>query len=568
MAFAAVVIAGCRGHEAASNVMSEAGAPAGDGGTEPDTDPPLPPNTPGVEVRFGRVRGVAPFLAFADARATKHAGVARPFHDLAYVWDFGDPGAGTWQFSGQSKNTDVGPLAGHVYEKPGKYVLELTVRFPDGTNGKHRTRITVDDPEVVFASERTVCLSTAGAFDGCPANARRITSDAIREHVVAAQRVLLRRGERFPGFSVMTNNGPGIIAPFGPGTARPTIVGSLDVDRRNSISDWRVVDLAFVVGKDPLLPSLGLAGREMRDLLFLRLEANNIPAGWFALANGHWGTGGTPIPERIGAVDNTAMTSGGLPCGRQLFIAGNRLDGVPPTGEHVLRFFHIDQSVISHNFARDANPQKHVFKIHAMPFRADLPTTDLVIRDNRFSSTRSGQAAALYLSPGSGDPGDGERVANSIIDANIFLDGTNVFASGQGLTIRNNLFVATNYPPVEVGNRPSFPLPPDGIQVEHNTFVTKTGIPLLAVDAGSKNIVARNNLAATNSTFPPLPGTTYGGNVMSPDPVYVSGTGKRFEDFAPAASSPALNAGVPTGVMLDALRAVRGSPTDVGAVER
>lgn len=33
------------------------------------------------------------------------AGVANPWHDLAYRWDFGDPSAGTWAVSGRSKST-------------------------------------------------------------------------------------------------------------------------------------------------------------------------------------------------------------------------------------------------------------------------------------------------------------------------------------------------------------------------------------------------------------------------------------------------------------------------------
>ena len=43
-----------------------------------------------------RASGVAPLAVFFDATATKSASTSRPFHDIEYRWDFGDPSSGTW----------------------------------------------------------------------------------------------------------------------------------------------------------------------------------------------------------------------------------------------------------------------------------------------------------------------------------------------------------------------------------------------------------------------------------------------------------------------------------------
>ena len=49
------------------------------------------------------------------------------FHSLHYSWDFGDSGSGTWNSNGRSKNTDIGPIAVHVYDTAGTKTVTLTV---------------------------------------------------------------------------------------------------------------------------------------------------------------------------------------------------------------------------------------------------------------------------------------------------------------------------------------------------------------------------------------------------------------------------------------------------------
>src|SRR5512145_1297788 len=73
-----------------------------------------------------RTSGVAPLAVFFDATGTTRSSTFRPFHDVEYRWDFGDPVSGNWQptdgsRTGRSRNSATGPVAAHVFGAPGTY---------------------------------------------------------------------------------------------------------------------------------------------------------------------------------------------------------------------------------------------------------------------------------------------------------------------------------------------------------------------------------------------------------------------------------------------------------------
>ena len=131
---------------------------------------------------------VAPCAVFFDAVGTDGAGggtgvdvsamgSAKPFHELDYTWNFGDPTAGTWSSGRQnadgsypSKNTEKGAVAAHVFETPGNYIVTLTVKNQSGQTNTYTQTITVEDPDVVFAGDKTYCFSSRGGFNGCPSD--------------------------------------------------------------------------------------------------------------------------------------------------------------------------------------------------------------------------------------------------------------------------------------------------------------------------------------------------------------------------------------------------------------
>lgn len=124
--------------------------------------------------------------------------------DSEFVWNFGDGGA-----------TASGFLAAHVYDRPGTYRVGLMVNDKPWTS----ETITVDPPQ------RTICVSPAGAFDGCPSpdteDHFRSLATALREDQKRTH-VLLHRGEEFGSPRGFAKRGPTLYGAFGSGK-KPTL---------------------------------------------------------------------------------------------------------------------------------------------------------------------------------------------------------------------------------------------------------------------------------------------------------------------------------------------------------
>jgi hypothetical protein len=155
--------------------------------------------TPTISLLPSRTSGVAPLAVFFDATGTTDPSTSNSFRDLHFVWDFGDPSAGTWQFSGKSKNAAIGGVAGHLFTTPGTYTVRLTVSNATGQSSSQTAVITVTNPDTVFSGANTRCVSTSGNFSGCPAGAEQITSSSVNSSILnqAGKRTLYRKGETF-----------------------------------------------------------------------------------------------------------------------------------------------------------------------------------------------------------------------------------------------------------------------------------------------------------------------------------------------------------------------------------
>ncbi len=126
--------------------------------SEPGTSPIT------VSLVPNRTSGVAPLAVFFDATDTKSTNTVRPFHELLYQWNFGDPNSGTWATSKKSKNTATGGVSAHVYEVPGTYTVSLVVTDADGNTATESIVITVDDPNVVFGGEKQSVFPERATF--------------------------------------------------------------------------------------------------------------------------------------------------------------------------------------------------------------------------------------------------------------------------------------------------------------------------------------------------------------------------------------------------------------------
>lgn len=126
-----------------------------------------------------RTSGYAPLAVHFDATGAMSAvpNVSDPanggaFRQIKHEFDFGDPGSGTHSLDGMSRNSEPlgGPLAAHVFEKPGTYTVTVTSTDGVGAPVTASTQITVDDP----ASLRTYAISKSGDFTGAPAGAEHL----------------------------------------------------------------------------------------------------------------------------------------------------------------------------------------------------------------------------------------------------------------------------------------------------------------------------------------------------------------------------------------------------------
>lgn len=155
---------------------------------------------PVAHLAASKLSGVAPLGVLFDATATTHGGDAdvNAFVDLTYAFNFGDTSSGTWTHSGLSKNVqEGGALAAHVFDTPGTYSVSVVVQDDAGESSTATLSIEVEDPDLVFAGEDTLCLSTGTAMDGCPAGARLLPSLNAWPTFESNKRYLLRAGDDF-----------------------------------------------------------------------------------------------------------------------------------------------------------------------------------------------------------------------------------------------------------------------------------------------------------------------------------------------------------------------------------
>lgn len=531
-----------------------------------------------------RFNGVAPLSVFFDASTTTATSTTRPYHDLEYRWDFGDaagsPVSGTtWATTGaragvSSRNAATGPGAGHVFESPGTYTVNLTVT--DGTNTvtNNCARIVVQDPEAVFAGTNTICVSTSGTFTDCPVGATNVTSSnftsAINTYTASNRRVLFRRGETFTGASsgILDVNGPGIIGAYGTGT-KPIVNGpgtapviTLGTYGSGLYTDWRIMDLNLNGQNNQAGENVGIgAVGQFNQVTILRVDVVGTSTGYAA---SHWTlTSGQQSFDQWAIHDSTAAGvpncnwTGHYICNWRIYVVGTRwsmqgntLDnlGNPSTlyagGSHVIRTEMLQNSVISNNTLRGAGDFQVDIKLHAWAWgggaggnaTAGTYTEKVIIADNKIE----GGANTWYVSLGPQDEISDERVRDVILERNWFTANSRtqvpMHINSSQTTIRNNicnLSGAAYHTCVNVSRWGITPEPSD-TQIYNNTFYSGAGTAdFVGVEiATATNTIVRNNLVSAPSSASPviISGTGTGlvssNNLLNntPSDVFVSAT--------------------------------------------
>ena len=366
-----------------------------------------------AKLQASRVEGPAPLAVNFDALGTTHTDSNMDaFRQLAYGFNFGDPTSGAWAISGKSKNVEIGgPLAAHVFEKPGTYVVSLTVKDESGETDVDTVQITVLDPDVYYSGTNTVCVSGNSNYSGAPAGCDRRTS---MPSVDSGKRYLLRAGESFGGMSVNFEHN-WQIGKFGSG-ANPVINGDVGVQSSNpgSQTDW--VTNGVVMDLDVRgAMSLGISGQ---NILFLRNSTTSkfsvgTTTRYYFDNNGNSSSTGYSWPSNVFIVENEMDGKKNSSTGRYNvygFAQGYSIMGNDFTNpyEHNLRSPLSYKSFIAHNHLSNPGDLKHHIKIHGQglqPFQSRLademsPSTRyLVISNNQIGDGDDSNHWAIATCP-------------------------------------------------------------------------------------------------------------------------------------------------------------------------
>lgn len=478
----------------------------------------------GSEIEIGletsRVSGVAPLSVHFDASDTRAQGVERPFHELSYCWDFGDPESGTYETTGASKNRAKGPLAAHVFEKPGTYLVTLSARDPQGHVATRAVEIQVEDPDAVFAGDATTCFSNGGDFRGCPAGAGQVTTSSLsdlRAHLGTNRRLLLRRGDVFRGALDVNVPGPAMIGAFGEGD-KPRIEGGggrvFSMSGPNpQLEDFRLVDVD-IAGSGSGTVGLEMLGKAT-DVLLLRVGSRNTGNAILASKGTidyliNEGRSGQDLISRFTIQDSDIGNgSGARPLifvsGRQIAMLGNRYHDA---GEHVLRLTWVEDTVVSHNDMGGTIPTKHVVKLHGPGYNQPgigrgQYTDRVLLSDNVFRGGVDDWTVAITPQNAQSD----ERIRNTIVERNLFLDGPRVSlpltVSGEDITIRDNIMVRGQRQKatcLAVGRRGVEPASAR-VTVTHNTCSAPgADTTLVQLDGAASDVTVFNNLVTGTET--------------------------------------------------------------------
>lgn len=583
-----------------------------------------------VTASASRISGVAPLAVFFEAVA--QSSLIRPFHDIAYGWKFGDSSA-PWSYGSQvggpgvnDKNSASGPVAAHVFEKPGTYTVCLTA-FDGKYMAETAVQITVTD----FAASNTVCIANGavpspGVDAGCPAGATAVGNMTSWPAVVSTylsgtkgtnKKILLKRGDVFTG-AANTNiaaTGPAMIGAFGSGSKpviRGTSTGSLNkfMSAVGTLSDVRLVDLD-VDGQNNAF-SQGISGTSslISNLAVLRVDFHDIGTA-ISIAISEVAA----FPDSVFIVDSSMrnMIGGGgnegiFASASRFAIIGNHIDNTL-LAEHLLRIPNADRAVVSNNTFERSKSDKEMMSLRSIctapcasgTYRPDLGLTGsaawtkkVLISNNLFNTS---SYTGIHAVP-NGEHAN-KTTEDVIIENNFFrtmpgVAGAAVLLSRTNkVTVRNNIanlgtygtaFSATEVPDAGASD----------IFIYNNTIfssVSGNKIIGLATDDLLTNLVMRNNAlyapnADGNSRAVGIPGGLPSANtiqsnntadgsqiVTAPGPSFVNASGSFSlpSDFKLSSGSYAIGKGVSVPVFTDFFGVTTRpqiSGIDIGATEQ
>jgi hypothetical protein len=404
-----------------------------------------------------RETGTTPLAVYFDASGVTQTANTTPFHNLLYIWNFGDVGGGNWTYGADTtlpKNGAFGPQAAHIYESAGEFTWTLTVIAGNGDISIRSGTITATAADVTFSGTNTICVSVTGDFTGAPAGAETVTSadfdnpagTALATSLNAGKRVLYCGGETFIASttSTCTGAGPAQVGSYGTGRAKLQWTGAASTSGflryGATCADFRVTNIEFD-GED-LEGQTGISFQNsawtnalLFNNRFYRL-GNGLGPDWAA-------SGGSGFFMFQNVIESPAPTMNGdgiiVGSGSIVAVIGNNfaMDG---EGQQAIRLNHITKYVVSNN---------DVSGVIATKSSIDFRSSNTIINQYGVASCNYvEQGTSLYaINPSSASTNLG--IFDLIIEKNYVIavagGSTNnaIATNSERTTVRNNLIDAS-----------------------------------------------------------------------------------------------------------------------------
>jgi len=441
-------------------------------------------NAPGAStitpnIAASRTSGTAPLAVYFDASATTAATLTSlPFHELLYIWDFGDTTGTYWAYGAKAgaadKNIAYGPQAAHVFETSGTKTVTLTViHYSSGgvlSTNTTTQNITVTAESTTYPAANTYYIDSAAlpvaGSGGVPSGANVIqTGDmatATAARTTANRMFFLKRGGTYNFASSYTVQKQGIrIRAYGSGAA-PKITfsnagdGFVLYDSTNDASDFQWHDCQFdgvstSAGpgnwKLPIASQTSLGG-SLKNILLMNCEATvNGSIASVSAVDGLFVVS-CNLHDLSGGNGNVGVYS---QYGSRLVVLGSNITNCSGI-EHNIRSQGCDRVVVSNNTLSVPQNGKQMTTIRGYSQQASggsigawsgIWSEKIVISDNSYDGGASYVGLCVEFAPQ--NAGAYERIREIICERNLFI-GSIATAIGSeaesGVTIRNNLFQA------------------------------------------------------------------------------------------------------------------------------
>lgn len=169
--------------------------------------------------------GPVPLAVHFDGHGTTDSAVSDPNRELAYSFNFGDPGSGTYTQTGNSKNVSRGgPTAAHVFETEGTFTVKMMVYNPvTGHYDQASVTIIATSQDAAFPSTQTICVDPGGTTGWGPGGATYVTSMPANL-TTKNRRYFVKRGSTIGGFEIERSMTDIMVLPHGAG-ADPIVTG-------------------------------------------------------------------------------------------------------------------------------------------------------------------------------------------------------------------------------------------------------------------------------------------------------------------------------------------------------